>query len=657
MQKLDVQVDAAALFGADGDASSLDLGELMPEQGVLVDRLREWVKVAFGGPAGMFEKLDREDAEQLTPAMWSTGCHSEGFQATEAELTELFKFLDVEDQGFISEQEVMFLETDQAAREAELLNSKHRHKHQRQRLFAYVYWDNARRAKKPTDHRANKPWLGEAFESLPVLVCEKRMAQLRRKTKKAVEAQQIFRQHIMSTFGNEARAWRRGLDPDGRFKVDKMTLRNYCRKADLQLDTAALWTVLDRDGDGHFTLEELGPRPAQALASFKVWAYNRIGSCAAVWDHPEAVARREQPRGRWASDKKMLPVVFVSALRAMGWPNSATDSEVGVDTVADPKRLCSALDLCGSDLICLEDLQWVDKWDAPEWLLRPPDPGAWATLDALIMRQHSLPLRAWRDLLDKNDDNQVCWEEFRSACRRLKFRGNIAGAWRALDADVDGRITLQEYHPPTAQMLGSFKRFSDTNFGSVELAFKSFDADGSGSLTFSELRRACTRRGWKGDVRMLFNCLGVTKPDGTKRSLVLPDIQFLDNWVDEVTEETVRMQISSPRTSSMRRSASAPLGGHVGAPPKGGRSSAMAADMGVMDEAVATVGASPPPPLHLVPASPATPMSQHEKLHRTYHCMAVASTGRRRQPSRGGGPRPLAWLERINHIDGLSPSG
>merc|ERR1712190_394605 len=56
--------------------------------------------------------------------------------------------------------------------------------------------------------------------------------------------------------------------------------------------------------------------------------------------------------------------------------------------------------------------------------------------------------------------------------------------------------------------------------------------DGSGSLTFSELRRACQKFGWPGDVRALFDCLGISSDEGTS-SLTLEEVAFLDKWVEE----------------------------------------------------------------------------------------------------------------------------
>merc|ERR1712150_30665 len=117
-----------------------------------------------------------------------------------------------------------------------------------------------------------------------------------------------------------------------------------------------------------------------------------------------------------------------------------------------------------------------------------------------------------------------------------KFEGSIGGAWRCLDVDVSGTITLREWDPVGAQLLGSFKGWAEAHFGSVELAFKAIDKDGSGSITLSDLKQACRRLKWDGDVRLLVQCLGIkgTKDENKAKSLMASDIIFIDRWVDMV---------------------------------------------------------------------------------------------------------------------------
>jgi len=233
----------------------------------------------------------------------------------------------------------------------------------------------------------------------------------------------------------------------------------------------------------------------------------------------------------------------------------------------DPKaksELMHMLDYFGCGFLSRTDLEWLDKWDPPEWLYARPDLEALAQLQAAIDQRYSHPLSAWRHLLDKDDSNQICWDEFREACDELNFTGNIPGAYRALDEDGSGRITMNEYHPESAALLESFKDWAEINYGSVQLAFQSIDADGGGSLTWQELKRACTRNRWDGDVRLLFECLdGDNKRDKRgKRSISATEISFLDSWEEpsEDEEEEVKKAPEGKRMvlPGLNKSESAP---------------------------------------------------------------------------------------------------
>merc|ERR1719265_1675600 len=160
--------------------------------------------------------------------------------------------------------------------------------------------------------------------------------------------------------------------------------------------------------------------------------------------------------------------------------------------------LCSSLDLYGCGFIARSDLQWLDSWIPPEWLCTEPDPKAWKDLESLMVRVYKHPLRAWRVLLDKEDTNRICWKHFKQACKQLKFNGNAAAAWRVLDTDLNGYISMKEYHPQSAEILSSFKQWTEANFGSAELTLKAIDADGNGTVSFNELRRACNKLKWEG---------------------------------------------------------------------------------------------------------------------------------------------------------------
>merc|ERR1719223_2053398 len=132
---------------------------------------------------------------------------------------------------------------------------------------------------------------------------------------------------------------------------------------------------------------------------------------------------------------------------------------------------------------------------------------SWTELRSLMLQEYSHPLKAWRMLMDTDNSNQVSWKEFKAACDQMQWRGNMGGAWRALDTDLSGTISMQEFDPSSAELLQSFKEWAEDNFGSVVLAFQAFDDDGNGLLSHKELKLACQKMRWHGDTRLLFDCL------------------------------------------------------------------------------------------------------------------------------------------------------
>ncbi|CAE7351012.1 ANKRD50 [Symbiodinium natans] len=117
------------------------------------------------------------------------------------------------------------------------------------------------------------------------------------------------------------------------------------------------------------------------------------------------------------------------------------------------------------------------------------------------------------------------------------------GAFSSLvfvEAACQGAHLDLAYDRVSAELLHSFKAWAERFFGSVGRAFAALDADGSGSVSLHELRKACQKRCWAGDVNMLFNCLDVDEGSGHRATLDVTEVSFLDNWdeASETEEET-----------------------------------------------------------------------------------------------------------------------
>jgi len=542
--------DARELFNRDGDPKNLSLEELAPAEGALISRFRAWVRDTFGGPVEMYSAFDVAGRTRLTCYMFTTSCRRYGFQASDDDFKELFDYCNMNATGSISQEEVICLENDSSLRELAIFKAKRSQKEKHLKLMCWAYREDGRRAVSATHRLAQRPWLAENFEQLPMLVHHRRVERQRETNRRSLEARIVFIQHLRSTYGSEVRAWRRGLDPDCNFKLSVTDLRRYCRRVDLNVHSQDLWRSLDKDCDGWFRLEELHVSAADLLASFQSWAKRSFGSCAAIWDRPEMVAARCKPQkdGGWASGKKVLHGTFEEVLKALEWP--------AYENVNARNLLLSSLDLYSCSFISCSDLEWLDKWQMPVWLCAEPDHAAWEELRSLIFRIYAHPLKAWRSLLDTDNSNNVSWMEFKQACEKVKFKGNVGGAWRSLNERLASSISMREYDVSSAELLSSFKEWAETNFGSVKLAFKAIDVNATGKVSYPELKRSCQNLKWQGEVRLLFDCLDLDgKLDAGKRFISMKEVAFLDEWegdpglLEQAEDEAVNQALETRRLS------------------------------------------------------------------------------------------------------------
>lgn len=146
----------------------------------------------------------------------------------------------------------------------------------------------------------------------------------------------------------------------------------------------------------------------------------------------------------------------------------------------------------------------------------------------LLLKTYKNFLQAWRHFLDSDGSNRCSWVEFSTCCRKLNWNGDVCGAWRALDEDLSGYISLAEIDADASNTLGNFKAWADEEFGSVKSAFSVFDNDGSNEVTFREFRKACRTYGFPEsvDIKSVFEALDVAK----NHKLSSEEVMFLDDW-------------------------------------------------------------------------------------------------------------------------------
>ncbi|CAE7306537.1 hypothetical protein AK812_SmicGene26509 [Symbiodinium microadriaticum] len=620
-------------------AESLTLEDLSKKDGDLVRRVREWIKEKFGSPADVWNVIDAKQTGSLDRAGWTSSCLAAGFDGTVEELHYLFQFVDIDEGGSINKEEILFLETDSQARDKAIFEEKMKSKGQVERLWASVYWSELHKGHSPLSRTAPRPWMAKAFEALPPLVIVQRQHRLREARRTQRQSKSKFLKFLCEKYGSCARAWRRGIDPDGHFFADKLILRHFCRQHELdyQVHMPSLWTTLDSDSDGKISLQDISPLGAVALASFRAWCRKKCGSCRAVWSLPEMEKARASPQlsgdSRLISVKKMLIGHFVESLKALGWICSGDQAE-----------MLSALDFFNAGFVSQADLYWLDTWEPPLFLISEPSEEAWNEVKHILLDRYGSPLHAWREL-DLDGQNEVSWTEFVAGCRRVRFKGDVGAAWRFIDNDASGYISMEEFSPDIYNVLMSFKQWASRLYGSVGNAFKNFDKEGNGTLTLHILRRCCQKGKWSGDAQELFQCVGPTssRQDPSKKLITVEDVAFLDLWPDREKDDKVEDEESpscrspSPKSDAHPRLFKKPA-------PQAPTSTARSTPKLARPETTSSLRKE-----HSAELAASSPQKAAQ-IQRTYCCRSLQRRGHQHRHQKHAAKSKLPWLDKLHRL-------
>eukprot|EP00746_Dinoflagellata_sp_MGD_P011873 gnl/MRDRNA2_/MRDRNA2_125082_c0_seq1.p1 gnl/MRDRNA2_/MRDRNA2_125082_c0~~gnl/MRDRNA2_/MRDRNA2_125082_c0_seq1.p1 ORF type:complete len:750 (-),score=140.85 gnl/MRDRNA2_/MRDRNA2_125082_c0_seq1:36-2285(-) len=367
---------------------------------------------------------------------------------------------------------------------------------------AYLGWFETDKAKQARKERAR----AEAVQEQAYHAKERRAV---------IQELQRFRAFLKKKYATFLRAWRCALDLDGSMSIQKHELFTAVKEIGFRGNVRLVWKGLDKDMSGVTSLMELDLRSAYQLAKFKEFCTNIFGSAAqafTVFDkYKKCKLRRDD---------------FLEACHANGFKKATPG-------------LFHGLDWKGNQYIMAADLAFLDAWRCPLYLTCKANEKAAKEFKAALLRMYKNYIKAWRHCLDRDNSNCVAWEEFDAACRKIRFTGDLHGAWRFLDRDMNGSISFEEIDAESSDALLCFKRWADEEFGGIRSAFNVIDTDGTGALNRREWRKAMTAYGYQGDIKKLFDALDV---DG-QGVLTLTEISFLADWeVDQITEEDLKAE-------------------------------------------------------------------------------------------------------------------
>lgn len=357
-------------------------------------------------------------------------------------------------------------------------------------------------------------------KALSKMIAVRREARYSRMKQEAVERLEQFKTFLRTKCGGYVHAWRTRLCPSSDancMTIRKMQFHKVCVELGFCRNVNQIWSELDRDDAGFVSFSELHFRSAEALARLQI-LFEKCGGVANAFRRADS-----NGSGRLYANEFELFLV-----------------RHGID---ENKAKCVFRGLVpvhrldGRESLVENDLKFLDRWKPAPWIVAKPNFEAKAALKMRLLRKYNSYLRAWRLVLDWDGSNRCDWNEFCEGCRILNFVNDVAGAFRAFDADMSGFITLKELDPSASDQLLAFKEWADNEFGSVRSLFNVFDKNGSGSLSHREFKHHCIVHGFAGNSKELYMAL-----DGPKRrtgvsGITLKDMDFLDNWIKVTDEE------------------------------------------------------------------------------------------------------------------------
>lgn len=355
---------------------------------------------------------------------------------------------------------------------------------------------------------------------------QKLMDQKARNNRQCALALADFKVCLVRQYGILFRAWRRALDVDGSMTLLRAELFKACRTINWQGNMRTLWKALDYDNSGATTFEELDPWGARMLAEFRCWA-------SSVWGPKMAVPMFRE------FDKKNK--------NKLSYSEFSTQCEARGYSAGNAMRVAQHLDWNVLKYVREVDFLVLDTWRPPDWLIAEPNHEAAEEFKSALLAKYGHYVRAWRCCMDKDNTNSCNWHDFNEAAKRIKYKGDIAGAWVAFDSDISGYISLCEIDSESYELFTQFKEWADKEFGGVRAAFRAIDVDKSGAITFREFRSVCRSYGYAGDTIALYESFD---QHGNKHVLSYDEVAFLEEWIltkPNGVERDEELEVAEPR--------------------------------------------------------------------------------------------------------------
>jgi hypothetical protein len=301
-------------------------------------------------------------------------------------------------------------------------------------------------------------------------------------------------------------------------------------------NVSALWHYCDSDRSGFVTLYEIHPSTAIVLADFKKFIDDNFNGSA---------NETFQALAEYEGSHFLSRAVAVQQLRACGYRGPAA-------------LLFDMLDRRRLGTIFLREIEFFERWVVkPSFLFCKPDEnGLQKLMDALLEEYGPPLLKVWRKVLDRKGMMRVDYKDLYSAWKGLltntsyselagfpKTEFDFGCAWRALDTDRSGWISLLEFDPKGHEVVSEFRRWTEREYGGPLEAYRNLAASSyNGYVTIRDMNL----KSYPFDLSLLFETLAI---GGSQERLSQDDFRFLASW--DLDAEDFERQVRFLQTSSV----------------------------------------------------------------------------------------------------------
>lgn len=324
-------------------------------------------------------------------------------------------------------------------------------------------------------------------------------------------------------FGSMVRLWR-CIDTHNNMRIAQGQFLRSLQDLGYSGDARELFKALNRDKTGTLLFYHFAPEAALAVADLLTWARSSYGSLAEVGllsavDQRSFISRQQ----------------FVQLCKKKGYTN-----EESLNNTYD------LIDKDGDGSVVRTEVAHLDKWEFPEWLIAKPDEkAADACKTKLLLKCNGNALLAWRHM-NRGGSMRVSWNDFKFACRRLLSAEDcqqLPAAWRVLDNDLSGWLSLREFDKDAHDKLLAFMDWTHDHSGSILACFPKLVGQKDAQMTLAEFRYIC-KQGSLGDDVVTFIFAGLDV-DNTG-TITASELRFLDQWkaTSDLREEEAWSQIT-----------------------------------------------------------------------------------------------------------------